>query len=476
MTTLPLVATVAVFRIVRALVFSIAMGALAAGALSWMFASNGGPGTEWVVDVTVLAGEVAAIGLAAAMLSAWRIPSIAEARRTLEPREAIHPIQMILLAALAAGALAQVPALLAWFGEDRAILVQMLGVDRDPLRLDLVPAAVLYSLPTLAAALLTLFAATSLGGALATRRLALRFLTAGVILQVSVWAIGYLVGRGVRDLGAAALRLMADAPAADTAEAIAWIQRHDAVARSMLPMLTALTIAYAAIWVAAYVMRSTSGAAAVAAPPVARVLAPAELPAGTPIAGIPPVLRSGPTPFDQRFYVLRFQPGWRLAGLLLGRRVIEYTLQTIPPSSRSEFSFSWATGVLRRASGGPEILRLHAAERHGLLKRAYVVSDAITGTVIGKLLPHASDWQIVDADEQPLARAVQSSASFQQTTWVISADGEEWCRLVAVMGATAASAEVQIEFLPASDSRFDRSLAIALTPLLEERARRSRTV
>ena len=473
MTSLPLVAVVAVFRIVRALVLSVAMGALAAGGLSWLFAANGGSGTEWVVDVTVLAGEVAALGLAAAVLSTRRIPSIAEVRRTVEPPEAVHPVQMILLTALAAGAIAQVPALLAWFGEDRALLVEMLGTDRDPLRLDLVPAAVLYALPTLAAALLMLFAAASLGGVLATRRLALRFLTAGVILQVSVWAIGYLVGRGVRDLGAAALRLMAAAPAADTAAAVAWIQRHDAIARSMLPMLTALVSAYVAIWVAAYMTRSGSTAPAVAALPVARVSAPAEWPAGAQVVRLPPVLRSA-TPFDQRFYVLRFQSG--LAGLILGRSAIEYTLQTIPPTSSSEFSFSWATGVLRRVPGGAEIFRLDAAERHDLLKRAYVVSDAITGGVIGRLLPHAADWQIVDADEQPVADAVQSSASFEQTAWLIAAGGEEWCRLVAVMGATAASAEVQIEFLPASVGRFDRSLAIALAPLLEERARRSRTV
>ena len=44
------------------------------------------------------------------------------------------------------------------------------------------------------------------------------------------------------------------------------------------------------------------------------------------------------------------------------------------------------------------------------------------------------------------------------------------------MGATAASAEVQIEFLPASEGRFDRSLGIALAPLVEERSRRSRSV
>jgi hypothetical protein len=32
---------------------------------------------------------------------------------------------------------------------------------------------------------------------------------------------------------------------------------------------------------------------------------------------------------------------------------------------------------------------------------------------------------------------------------------------------------VQIEFLPASDGRLERSLAIALAPIIEERARRA---
>jgi hypothetical protein len=475
-TTVALVAAVAVFRVVTVLVFSVAMGALTAGALSWIFASSAGAGTAWAVNVTVLAGEVAAIGLVAALLSMRRLPSIAEVRRIAGPRELVPPVQVLVLAAFAAVALLQVPALLAWFSEDRALLVDMLGGARDSLRLDFVPGAVLYSLPTLAAALLTLFAATSIGGGLATRSLALRFLTAGVVLQVGVLAIGYLLGRGVRDLGAAALRLMADAPAADTAAAVAWIQRHDAVAQSMLPMLTALVIAYVVLSVAAYVKQSTPIVTAVATPSVAGVSAPAVLTAGAQAARIPPVLRSGPTPFDERFYVLRFQPGWRIVGLMLGRRFIEYALQTVPPMSRSEFSFSWSTGGLCRKPGGQEIFRLQAAERHDLLKRAYVVSDAVTGVVIGKLLPHSADWQIVDADERSVADAVQSSASFQQTTWVISAGGEEWGRLVAVMGATAASAEVQIEFLPASDGKLDRSLVIALAPLLEERTRRSRTV
>ena len=108
------------------------------------------------------------------------------------------------------------------------------------------------------------------------------------------------------------------------------------------------------------------------------------------------------------------------------------------------------------------------------MKRAYDVSDPATGAAIGRLLPQAADWHIVDALGQRVADVVQSTAGFPQTSYVITAGGEELCRLVAVMGATAASAEVQIEFLPASDGRLERSLAIALAPIIEERARRAR--
>jgi len=221
-------------------------------------------------------------------------------------------------------------------------------------------------------------------------------------------------------------------------------------------------------WVAAFVTRSASpvvAAAALPAPPS---------PAPMPVAAIPPVLRSDPTPFDERFYVLRLRAGWRMAGLMFGRSLIEYTIQTVPPNSRFEFSFSWATGALRREPGGPDLLRLKAGERHDVLKRAYDVTDPATGAVIGRLLPQAADWRIVDAFGQPVADVVQSSASFNLTSYVITAGGEVLGRLVAVMGATAASAEVQIEFLPASVGRFNRSLAVALAPLIEDRTRRQR--
>ena len=469
MTTLTLAAAVAVFRAITALLLAAGMGGLATAALSWLSGSRAA-GNEWVGNVTTLAAEVAAVGLVAAVVAARRIPSIAEVRRDPPAVESNHPAQVVLLAALAVAALLQLPALFAWFREDRLLLLEILGTGRDPLRLDLVPAVILYSLPALAAALLMTCATTSLAGAVATRRLALRFLTAGVIVQAGLWAIQYFVGRGVRDLGAAALRLMADAPPGDTDGAVAWIQRHEAVARSMLPMLTALVIGYVVAWVAASVTRSASPVVAAATLPAP----PPPSPAPMRVAASPRVLRSDPTPFDERFYVLRLRAGWRMAGLMFGRSLVEYTIQTIPPSSRSEFSFSWATGILRREPGGPDFLRLHAGERHDLLKRAYDVSDPATGAVIGRLLPQAADWQIVDAIGQPVADVVQSSASFNQTSYAITAGGEDLGRLVAVMGATAASAEVQIEFLPASVGRFNRSLAIALAPLIEDRTRRQR--
>jgi hypothetical protein len=52
-----------------------------------------------------------------------------------------------------------------------------------------------------------------------------------------------------------------------------------------------------------------------------------------------------------------------------------------------------------------------------------IVSDAMTGAAIGKLLPHADDWQIVGPDERLVADVVRSSASFQQTIWIISPAG-----------------------------------------------------
>jgi hypothetical protein len=209
----------------------------------------------------------------------------------------------------------------------------------------------------------------------------------------------------------------------------------------MTPWLVALFAGYVvALALAWYLSPSAPPTAAAVERPAQAVAEP------IPVANIPPVVLTNTTPFDESLYVLRLRAG--LAGLLLGRRFVDYTIQAIPSNSRSEFSFSWASGILKREPAGPPLLRLQAAERHDLLKRAYIVSDPGTGVEIGRLLPHGADWQIADRYGRPMADVVQSIATFHQTCYSLSAGGEELCRLTAVMGATAMSAEVQVEFLP----------------------------
>jgi hypothetical protein len=472
-TWIALAAALGVYRVATALLFAAGMGALATTALSFLLAASPGAGADLIRNVRTLAVQVAAAALLTAVLSRRGVPSIAEIRSLNVRPEANHPAQVVLLAGLAIGAARQVPSLLAWFREDRVLLVEALGTERDPMRLDLVPAAILYSLPALAGVLLALFAVTSIGGSLAPRRPARRFLFAGVILQSGFVAVQYVIGRGVRDLGAAALRLLADAPPADAAGAIAWVGRHDAVARSMMPALAVLFTGYVAAAIIAWYLAGSASpaAAAVAAAPVS-----APEPRAAAIAPAPAVIPPPATPFDQPLYVLQLRAGKGLAGLVLGRRFVEYTIRTIPRSSRAEFSFSWATGVLRREPDGPAIVRLGPAERHDRMMRGYVVSDPVSGALIGRLLPHAAEWQIVDRLERPVADLVRSSVSFHQSSYTITAGGLDLARLTAVMGASAASAEVQIEFLPAVDGRLDRTLAIALAALVEHQARRSRRV
>jgi len=127
---------------------------------------------------------VAAIGLVAAVVAARRIPSIAEVRRDTRTGGSNHPAQIVLLAALIVAALLQLPALLAWFREDRLLLVEIRNRSGSA-----APRSLPRSHP--------LFAADARGGAAAARRLALRFLTAGVILQAGLWAVEYVLGRGV---------------------------------------------------------------------------------------------------------------------------------------------------------------------------------------------------------------------------------------------------------------------------------------
>lgn len=176
--------------------------------------------------------------------------------------------------------------------------------------------------------------------------------------------------------------------------------------------------------------------------------------------------------FDESTYVLRLRRGW--LGLVIGRRLLEYEIQSIPPRSTERGSFSWATGVIRREPAGPDLVRLESGDRHGLFAREYAVSHGSTGAALGRLVPDASGWHILDASARLLAQARETRASFALTRHAVVVGEIELCRLTWTAGATAAGNEVEIEFLPGVDQHLDRALVMALAPVLEDRARNER--
>src|SRR5262245_1516234 len=115
------------------------MGALATAAMTWLFPWAGDVDRAWVRNVAILAVEVAAIGLAAAVFSARRLPSTTDIRRRVDPAEPLHLLQVVVFSSLLIGAVLQLPVLLAWFAEDRALLQELSGPGTDPLGLYLVP-------------------------------------------------------------------------------------------------------------------------------------------------------------------------------------------------------------------------------------------------------------------------------------------------------------------------------------------------
>ena len=139
MTDLALVAALAVFRVATALLLATGMGSCHGRRLVPVRRGRGRVGRERAT----LAAQVAAVALVAAALSWRRVPLIAEIRRRIVQPEPNHPAQVVFLIGLAIGAALQVPFLLAWFREDRALLLELLGTRPDPLRLDLVPGVIL---------------------------------------------------------------------------------------------------------------------------------------------------------------------------------------------------------------------------------------------------------------------------------------------------------------------------------------------
>jgi hypothetical protein len=118
-------------------------------------------------------------------------------------------------------------------------------------------------------------------------------------------------------------------------------------------------------------------------------------------------------------------------------------------------------------------VEVKAAERHGLLRASsYVVIDVATGTPIGTLRPNGPEWEVLDPNGILAARVVEEKIGIGLACFVARMAEQVVCRFTwSLQGLSVASAGLDVEFPPGSDDGFDRSLAMALAPILEHKAR-----
>jgi hypothetical protein len=175
--------------------------------------------------------------------------------------------------------------------------------------------------------------------------------------------------------------------------------------------------------------------------------------------------------FRSSAYAVRPQTTW--LGSLFGGRHSEYEFQSIPPMSNERYMFSWNTGILQRAPDGPALLAVTPPRRPGrFFSGEYVVRDAADGTLVGRLVPTGSGWEVVGAAGRTDMTIFEEHAGFRRAKFTAKIHGQEVCVFSwAIAGITVHSAALDIEFLPGSDAPFDKSLAIAIAPILEQKAR-----
>jgi hypothetical protein len=456
--------------VIRAVMLSAGLAALVAALMSWIsVVLVGGVRPAWAASLQTFGLEIALAFLAAAVGASVLMPRAADMTRPIRQDENASPSAglFLLLGALALLALLQAPSVAAWWAEDRGLLRQAIGSSPDPLGLNLIPQVILLSLPTLAWAALAVFVLTSILGMLVRVDLAFHALGACAALQAGLVIGLQLVLHAVRAVGGAIQGLLTTAPdAVASAQVLEWFARHDAVSAPVSWRLVWLLGGYLVAVAATRLVsprRDREQSAPTSGAPE-RIAVPA-------VVAVPRTSSSAASVFDHSNYAVK--PRQTLLGLLL-RHYSVYDIQSIPPTARARFSFSWRTRALRREPDGPDLQALRPAERHGPLRaRSYLVIDLATGLPLGTLKPVGSEWEILDAAGTPAARVVEERAGAGFARYVASAGEQAVCRFTwAMLGLSVASAELDVEFLPGCDAFIDRALAMALAPILEHKARR----
>ncbi len=490
-------ATLKALGFIRAVMLSFGLGALVAALMSWMsVVLIGGTRPAWAASLQTFGLEIALAFLSAAMAASMLMPRAADMTRPILQDEDVSspPAFLLLLGALAVAAVVQAPAVAAWWAEDRTLLRQAIGSSRDPLSLDLIPQVILLSLPTLAAVALMAFVLASMLGMLVRVQFAFYALGACAALHAGLVIGLQLLLHAFRALGGAIQGLFTTAPdPVASAQALEWFARHDAASAPVALRLVWILGGYlAALAATALVSPRRDGDARrdrdegvidaasgtpgrTPVPPVVAVGRPSSA-ASSSSSSSSSSVSSSPSSvasaFDQSTYAVK--PRQTLLELFL-RHYSVYDIRSVPPTVRARFSFSWKTHVLRREPDGPDLYAVRPAERHGALRaRSYVVIDLATGSPLGTLKPAGSEWEILDAAGTLVARVAAERAGAGFARYVATAGGQAiWRFTWAMQGLSVASAELDVELLPRCDAFADRTLAIALAPLLEHKGRRT---
>lgn len=337
----------------------------------------------------------------------------------------------------------------------------------DPLGLNALLAGLLLSTPALASIGLAAFALSSILAIAIPFGLVPRALAACAIVQCGLVGGLFATEDAVRRVGAALQQFVAGAsdPAA-SARVADWVARYNSGAASSVTPLVWLLGAYVLtlvlVWPIAQGRRPSAQA-----PEGGGVEQPVSSQTSLPAGPIQPA----PSEFKHSSYSVRPRTGW-LAPFTL--RLSEYDITSIPPMSEARYSLSWTTGVIRREPNGPAVLSVRAVRAGRFGRRSYVVADAQSGSPSGTLVPVGSDWEVRDAWQGVIAHVLETESGVGHARYVAKAGEQEVCRFLwGFAGLTVASAELQIEFLPGAEAQFDKGLAIALGPILEEQARRA---
>jgi hypothetical protein len=259
-----LLTSIRLLSIIRGLLLAAGVAGLAATVASWTFRyANGSAGTSGAAafQILILAGVatflIAAIGFSAVM---------PHGRDLVPDRSLGHPSSSLpvgaVLIALALLTLLQMPSIMAWWANDRTLLVEMLGTARDPIGLHLIPTIILLSLPALAAMALVTFVLTSAAGLVTRADRSAGALSACVLLQAGCVGGVWLALHGLRRLGSTVQSLIDQAsdPTA-AAQVSSFLTRHDAPAADVSSRLVWLLAGYAlAVGVAAATSPRRGGA------------------------------------------------------------------------------------------------------------------------------------------------------------------------------------------------------------------------